>query len=346
MAGISWRRALTPVARIFDRADRAAHSVPSAWEETTRFPGFPWDLRTIILVFPPESPFRYLNLNLLLGFTGAPFDRPDRFHGPSPLDALDVQFCLEGRERAVTSKDYHSVARELTYQPDAVQFKLLDRLEFSGQWPSYQLRYRQPEEQLELDLSFESAPDFHWWAYLPGAYYHYTSFGLCRMEWKWGKESGTLELPGLHDHGWGRNLLPLRLPVRVFRYEVLRLPDAAAAISLWTEAPGGFELKNVAVHRSLSGPTRFFPRYQIQVLEWDVFPNYANHPCRVPRRWLGRQQSPSAEFRYEALRASPPRPLIGNGFLSAFDFQGSWTDSPDKKISGEGYVEQLGLLKT
>lgn len=338
----SWlRRALVPAVRRLDRSAIAPNLAPTPEEESTRFPQFPWDLRTLIAVFPPDSPFRFLNLNVLLGMTGIPFDRPDRWRGKDPRDAFDLQLCLEGRERFATYKQYHSISQELSYQPKAVQFHLGERLHLAGAWPNYSIRYRQPEIGLELQARFESWPGFHWWAYFPGMYYHYTSFGDCKMEWKWGEQQGKLDLPALHDHGWGKNLLPLRLPLRLFRYEVLRLPAGGFAISLWTEAPGGFEVKSVGLHRPDRGPSRFMDRYSCQVLEWETLANYAGRPCRVPRRWLGRQQDSRGEFRYEAVRSSEPRPVIGNGFLYAFDFQGEWLGSGEK-VAGEGYVEQLG----
>ena len=220
---LSPRRVLTPFLGLLDRSSRVAHQRPGPSEDGTRFPEFPWDLRTIILLFPPEAPFRFMNLNLLLGLTGAPFDRPEELGALNAGDAVDLQFCLEGRERCVTYKRYHSIARELSYRPAAVEFILGERLRLEGSWPAYRIRYRQPEANLSLTLHFDSQEDFHWWAHAPRLYCHYTSFGRCRMEWQWESEGGALEVPALHDHGWGRNLLPLGVPLRTFRYEVLQL---------------------------------------------------------------------------------------------------------------------------
>jgi hypothetical protein len=64
---LSPRRALLPILGLLDRSSRAAHERPDPAQDGTRFPEFSWDLRTLILVFPPEAPFRFLNLNLLLG---------------------------------------------------------------------------------------------------------------------------------------------------------------------------------------------------------------------------------------------------------------------------------------
>ena len=145
---LSPRRVLTPFLGLLDRSSRVAHQRPSPSEDGTRFPGFPWDLRTVILLFPPEAPFRFLNLNLLLGLTGAPFDRPEELGALNAGDAVDLQFCLEGRERCVTYKRYHSIARELSYRPAAVEFVLGERLRMEGSWPTYRIRYRQPEADL------------------------------------------------------------------------------------------------------------------------------------------------------------------------------------------------------
>lgn len=336
------RRILIPIIDLLDRSAAAPHDQPSLREEGTRFPEFPWDLRTIIIVFPPEAPFLFLNLNVLLGITGLPFDQIEQWNGSDPKDAFDLQFCLEGRSRYATYKQYHSVARELCYRPDDVYFQLGDRLHFEGRWPKYRIRYSQPENNLDLSIELDSWEGFHWWAYAPGIYCHYTSFAHCRMEWQWNGEKGTTALPALHDHGWGKNLLPLRVPLKVFRYEVLLLPEGGFAISLWSEGPFGMELKNVGLLRWSPYQSRFMERYECQVLEWDQFDNYAGQPCRVPRRWLGRLRSNGDEFSYEARRKTEPRPVLGEGFLYGFDYQGQWSGSPNEKIEGEGYVEQLG----
>jgi hypothetical protein len=329
---------------LVDRSATAPHEKPLPAEEGTRFPEFPWDLRTIIMVFPPDAPFRFLNLNTLLGLTGVPFDQVERLGGLDAKDAFDLQFCLEGRERHAVYKQYHSIDKELEYKTEAVRFKLPERLFFEGAWPSYQIQYRQPEEDLSLSIKFDSRDDFHWWAYVPGVYCHYTSFCDCAVEWQWSGKSGTIETLALHDHGWGRNLLPIRLPVNVFRYEVMRLPEAGSAISLWTEGPLGMELKNVGLLRPDQKPGWPMERYECEVLEWEAFDNYAGKTCRVPRRWLGRQKGDGREFSYEAERATEPRPIIGNGFIYGFDYQGELTGTAGGKIEGEGYVEQLGLL--
>jgi len=88
-------------------------------------------------------------------------------------------------------------------------------------------------------MELNSLPEFHWWAYFQRLYPHYTSFCDCHFEWEWNGAGGTMDIPALHDHGWGRNMLPLRLPLNVFRHEVLRLPEGDFVVSLWTEGPDG-----------------------------------------------------------------------------------------------------------
>jgi hypothetical protein len=344
MARFSPRRILVPVIGLLDRSGKAPHVKPLPDQETTRFPEFPWDLRTIIIVFPKNAPFRFLNLNVLLGLTGVPFDRVEELGAIRGRDAFDLQFCLGGREREAFYKKYHSIGKELEYRPGEVFFKLGDRLEFEGSWPEYRISYRQPEEDLELFLTLDSWDDFHWWARFPGLYCHYTSFAGAKVEWRWGQDSGTVETTALHDHGWGRNLLPLRLPVGVFRYEVLGLPGVGYAVSLWTEAPLGFEIKNAALFRPDREPSRTMKHYECEVMEWDAFENYAGKNCRVPMRWLGRQKGAGEEFSYEARRTTEPRPIIGNGFIYGFDYRGELSGNSTEKYEGEGYVEQMGMV--
>jgi len=343
------RRALLPILGLLDRSSKAAHQRPDPADDGTRFPEFPWDLRTLILLFPPEAPFRFLNLNLLLGLTGAPFDRPDQLGDLDASDAFDLQFCLEGRKRSATYKRYHSIARELSYRPAAVEFLLGKKLCFEGSWPAYRIRFRQPEAELSLTLHFDAQEDFHWWACAPRFYCHYTSFGRCRMDWQWESEKGALEVPALHDHGWGRNLLPLGAPLRSFRYEVLQVRSAAEnangfAISLWTEGPLGMVLKQSGVLRWDQGPSRTMNRCERRVLEWETFDNYAGRPCRVPRRWLARQIGSGAELEYEAQRSTPPRAVLGNGFLYGFDYRGILSGPATQEFEGEGYAEQMGAF--
>ena len=158
-----------------------------------------------------------------------------------------------------------------------------------------------------------------------------------------------LKVPALHDHGWGRNLLPLRVPLEVFRYEVLRVPIGAGetdgcAISLRTEGPLGITLKQSGLLRRQQERSRIVTRYECRVLEWETFENYAGNACRVPRRWLGRQIGDGAEFEYEAERSTEPRAVLGNGFLAGFDYQGVWRGTKEERLEGEGYSEQLGLI--
>ena len=245
----AFRRALLPFLSLLDRSATAPNEHPSPDEERTRFPEFPWDLRTIIMVFPEDAPFRYLNLNTVLGLTGLPFDSLEHWCGSDPKDAFDLQFCLDGTNGCAAYKRYHSIGSELEVRPDDLFLKLGERLLLQGQWPQYSLRYTQPEINLELSLDLYAWSGFHWWALAPGIYCHYTTFCDCRLQWRWKGDTGQLEGPALLDHGWGKNILPLRVPLRVFRYEVMRFPKGAFAISLWTEGPGKLELKNVGLIR-------------------------------------------------------------------------------------------------
>jgi hypothetical protein len=343
------RSALLPIIGLLDRSSKAPCDRPDVAHEGTRFPAFPWDLRTIILLFPPEAPLRFANLNLLLGLTGVSFDRPEQLGDLDPKDVFDLQFCLEGRKRCASYKRYHSIGDELSYRPGSVDFRFGERLHFEGSWPAYRIRYRQPEEQLSLALHFDSAADLHWWVKAPRIYCHYTSFGTCRTEWQWGPEGGSLEVPALHDHGWGRNLLPVRVPLEVFRYEVLRVPSGSEradglALSLWTEGPFKMKLKQCGVLRRDLERSQIATRYECEVLEWETFGNHAGAACRVPRRWLGRQEGGGTAFEYEAQRSTEPRAVLGNGFLCGFDYRGRWRTAAEEELEGTGYAEQLGLL--
>jgi hypothetical protein len=338
-----------PIVGLLDRSSKAACGRPDAAEDGTRFPAFPWDLRTIILLFPPEAPLRFVNLNQLLGLTGVPFDRPERLGDLDPKDVFDLQFCLEGKKRCASYKRYHSITGELSYRPGTVDFRFGERLHFEGSWPAYRIRYRQPEEQLSLSLHLDSSTDLHWWARAPRFYCHYTNFARCRMEWQWGPESGVLEVPALHDHGWGKNVLPLRVPLEIFRYEVLGLPSGSEktdgfSLSLWTEGPFGMKLKQSGVLRRDPECSQIVTRYECQVLEWETFDNYAGAACRVPRRWLGRQVGRGTAFEYEAQRSTEPRAVLGNGFLCGFDYRGTWKGPTEEELEGTGYAEQLGLI--
>jgi hypothetical protein len=347
MAPFRFSRVLAPVISLLDRSSTEPKKRPTTDQERTRFPEFPWDLRTLILLFPQDAPFRFLNLNVTLGLTGVPFDQVKNWVGADPKEAFDLQFCLEGKDSVATYKKYHTVSRDLSFRTDTVSFKLGEQLLFEGRWPEYRVRYRQPEEDLDISMQLDSWPGFHWWAYSPRIYCHYTSFCDCRLEWRWKGSDGALSVPALHDHGWGRNLLPLRTPLSVFRYEVLRLPGGDFALSLWTEGPGGLELKNVGLIRWGREPALFMKHYECEVLDWEVFDNYAGHPCAVPRRWVGTQRGEASEFVYEAERTSEPRNIFGGGFLYGFHYKGRMTGArmPSEMVEGSGYVEHLGFAK-
>ena len=338
------KKVLVPLIGLLDKSNKVRNKRPTPHEESTRFPKIPWDLRTIIIIFPPDSPFKYLNLNVLLGLTGVPFDQIEKWAGAGPKDAFDLQFALEGRNRFAAYKKYHSIRKELTYKENAVYFKLGRRLFFQGMWPEYRIIYRQPEANLEISMELNSWPQIQWWAYFPGLYWHYTSFCDCHLEWKWHGDSGSMDVIALHDHGWGKTLLPIRTPLKVFRYEVLRLSDGAFGISLWTEGPFGIKLKTVGLLRWDHQPVIFMKRYDCRVLDWEIYENYAGQPCRVPRRWIGRQTGVCGEFQYEAERNSEPRAVLGEGFLYGVNFSGQLSGQGIRsgKTEGQGYVEQLG----
>ncbi|RJP22894.1 MAG: hypothetical protein C4520_07675 [Candidatus Abyssobacteria bacterium SURF_5] len=348
MAPLRFHRVLAPAIRLLDRSSGEPNAQPTVDQERTRFPEFPWDLRTLIMLFPQDAPFRFLNLNVTLGLTGTLFDQAKNWAGSAPKEAFDLQFCLESKDTAATYKRYHSISRELSYQtPRGVSFKLGEKLLFEGQWPKYHIQYTQPEDDLTLSMQLDSWPGFHWWVYSPRIYCHYTSFCDCRLEWRWREASGALSVPALHDHGWGKNLLPMRTPLRVFRYEVLRLPESGFALSLWTEGPAGLELKNMGLIRRRTEPPLIMKHYECKVLAWEVFDNYAKQPCRVPKRWIGTQRGENSEFTYEAERSSEPRAIFGEGFLYAFSYKGRQTGArlPSQTVEGSGYAEHLGFTR-
>jgi len=335
--------------RALDRLDggvRFEDGRPSLHEDTTRYPAQSWDLRTFIALFPRESPLRYLNLNVTLGLTGTAFDQTRRRSRRAARDAFDLQLCLEGRGRHATEKSCLSVGRDVKYAPDGIDLRVGDRVELEGAWPSYRVRYSLPSEELELSLDLDAWPGVLWWARLPRGYCHYTTFCTAQVKWRWGDEGASVRLPAIHDHGWGGTLLPMRAPLRLFRYEVLRLPGDGHALALRTTGSAGQELRRAAVVRRGAEPAAEVARLSERVLEWDVFSNFEGRPRRVPRRWTGRIECSQGELAYEAVRATEPRAVLGDGFLYGFDYEARWMDAPGEAFEGEGYAEQLGTAWT
>jgi hypothetical protein len=334
---------------MLDRLDggaRACAAPPTDREDGIRFPGAAWDLRTIIVVFGPDAPFRFLNLNPTLGLTGLPFDRSPRSNSGDPRDVFDLQLCLEGRDGAAIYKRRHGVAGEVAYTPGAVRLSLGDRLRFEGRWPRYEVRFCDPEQELEIDLALEASGALQRWAQLPRVYAHYTMFGRCRLRWRWRGASGELETAALHDHGYGLRPPALGDPLRSFRYDVLRLRDEGAAIGLWTEGPRGVTLRNAGVVARASELMQ--ASFACRVEACDAFVDHAGRPRRVPRVWSARLEGRDGALSYRATRATEPRPVLGDGFLYAFDYQGEATGrfaesgARARSIEGEGYVEQMG----
>jgi len=341
------KRSVSPVLDRLDGRWRASARGPTPHEDGTRHPASAWDLRTLIAVPPAGAPFRYLNLNLTLGRTGTAFDRDVPARGAEPRDVLDLQFCLEGLRGAATEKRLGSVRRDLLYTPGTVALQMGERLEIRGAWPRTRIAYRQPEAALELEMAIEAWPGLAWWTRLPGAYCHYTSFGTADLRWQWGSEGGRLELPVLHDHGWGRRMPAFGAPLRRFRYEVLRLEGDAHLLSLYTEGPAGVELRSATILRRSAEEPPLAGGHTREVLEWETFENHAGRACRVPRRWWAKRTGGAGELRYEAVRATEPRPVLGDGFLYAFDYsletRGGGGPAGSRRIEGQGYAEQLGV---
>jgi hypothetical protein len=336
---------------MLDRLDggaRACAAPPTDREDGIRYPGAAWDLRTIIAVFGPDAPFRFLNLNPTLGLTGLPFDRAPRTRSGDPRDVFDLQLCLEGREGAAIYKRQHAVRGEVAFMPGEVRLSLGDRLRFEGRWPRYEVRFRDAEQDLELDLELEAEGAFQRWASLPRIYSHYTMFGRGRLRWRWRGASGELETTVLHDHGFGVRPPALGDPLRSFRYEVLRLADRGTAIGLWTEGPGGVTLRNAGVVARAGELVQ--TSFACRVEASDAFVDHAGRGRRVPRVWSGRLEADGGTLSYRATRATEPRAVLGDGFLYAFDYEGeatgrlaaAGTGSGTRVIRGEGYAEQMG----
>jgi hypothetical protein len=330
-------RALGPLIARVDGGARAAPP-PTPAEDGTQFPRAQWDLRTLIAVFGPDAPLRFLSLTTTLGLTGLPFDQGQSWSG-APDAAFDVQLCLEGRGKTAGYKRYHRVGSELESTAGAVHLHLGERLRIDGAWPHYRIEWRQAEEELSLDIAIETHGDVQRWAWAPRYFCHYTSFGDCQLSWRWRGDSGELSTPALLDHGWGRRA-PLASALGLFRYEVLRLPGDDLAIGLWTEGPAGLRLRDVGVmHR---GGNTLQTGYSCRVEELDRFANYADESRHVPRRWRAELSGPDGTLRYSATRASAPQPVLGDGFVCAFDYEAEGTGAWSGRFSGEGYVEQLG----
>ena len=168
-----------------DHAERApTDSLPPS-VDGTRYPGMAWDLRTLIAVFPPEAPLRFLNLNTTLGRIGTGFDTPGRDTGRSAKAAFDLQMCLEGRGWATTYKEEHGIGDEVRSKAGAVDLDLPGRLRIVGAWPDYTVEYRQPEADLELDVRLTARPGVQWWAALDAAYTRWRLFPDARAGCAW-----------------------------------------------------------------------------------------------------------------------------------------------------------------
>jgi len=345
MRRTAYRRLLAPLRRALDRFETAPCERPTPEQEGVFLPSHCWDLGTLIAVFPEGGPLRFLDLNWVLGLTGTTFDRSQTRHRARARDVLDLQLCLEGAPGVAIHKGSHSVSRDAVYVPGQPGVEIADRLRLTGRWPDYELRCREPKAELELGVRFSAWPGIHWWACAPGVYSHYSNFGSCELTWRWGDHSGTLEVPALLEHAWGNHLLPLRVPLGAFRYEVLGLPDAGLGISLWVDTPGGLELASAAVQRRGRDMQKRVGRYRCEVLEWERFYNHAGETRRLPRRWRGVQLLGGSALVYEAQRITPPRTIMGDGCVHAFAWQGEGSALSERYAEGIGYVEQMGRLR-
>ncbi len=302
--------------------------------ENTRFGPLPWDLRTFIAVMPPEAPFRFLNLNWVLGRSGMGFDQVTDRSRRRAREVVDLQCCLELADRAVTHKGERPISTT-SWSNATAEVSIGDSLKVTGSRPSYRIVYRQPEADLELDIELDCLPGLMHWVRLQGIYCHYTTFVSATIRGL----GAPITTPALLDHGWGRHALPLRIPTGWFRYEVLRLPDDILAIALRVEAPGGFEVVTAAaLYAGPNQPLRAGTT-RSEVLEWQPFTNFAGEPRRLPARWRNTLDFGNSVFSYTSTAAGTPHTVLGDGFLQAVQWQGKHRGLA---TSGAGYVEQLG----
>ncbi len=309
----------------------------------TRFGRYPWDLRTLIAVAPCGAPLRFLNLNWVLGRTGTRFDQsPDRSRAAARRVA-DLQFCLESPAGALSWKREYGLD-QVEYEEGHVALSIGERLQVRGAWPRYDISYAQPEAELKLDVCFEAWPHPMRWVRLPGLYCHQTVFGTASIRSTRAGETQQLELPALLDHGWGRSLLPLRAPMRSFRYEVLHLPEGGQLLALGVRGPLGARVVARAVHRISRDARARLGRVRWEILESSVTPNHAGAPRHQPSRWRATLDFGDTTFTYEAEADSPPRAVLGDGFLQSF----SWrrVDARGPGTAGRGYAEQLGRMRS
>lgn len=339
------------IAGLIDSSATEQSLRPTPYEDTTRYPSKQWDLRTLIIVFPQSSRFRYLNLNTTLGLMGVPvIDRPDNLGSIHPSDAFDLQFCLEAGERAATYKDTFSVSEsmELSSQDEgAFKLALDDRLNISGAWPDYEISYMQPEEELEISIKLKAAENFRRWAHVPSAYCHYTTFCSYRGSISWAGKKDNVSGVCLLDHGYGRRVPAfmgrISKPVSLFRYEVLQFGEKGHVICLDTAAIFKMPIRRTGLVSTAPGsPISHMGEYSEDILSWLETENAVGDLKSIPDVWRGKLEGSQGRFEFEAHRATDPRPVIGPGFTYGFDYEAKWSprDGEEQNVSGRGYVEE------
>lgn len=338
------------MANILDRSAQKISEYPTSIEDLARFPECDWELRTIIIIFPPSSPFHFLNLNLTQGLTGFPvWDLPSLYGESDPKKGMDIQFALQYKDGETVSYKNYVFPDRKTEQPNNPLFHYPGRVELSGKWPDYTLKYHQEEAELTVDLKLTTLPYLTWWASSYGhLYHHYTSYAEYKGTITHGEIEESIKGSLLFDHAWGNHFLngwfKQPFPLSLFWYEVLSLKAGEYSIALQLNGTKGIPIRQDGNLRLKANHQNIrLPQQQITIDQWKPCQNILDQRIDYPAAWQTELSDGDNYLSYKAEALNTPAPVMGEGVILGFKYRGKRGSSSQssKSIQGYGYLEYV-----
>lgn len=255
-------RAINPAAARLLRAnapDEAPLPDPPLFRPTTgrRRSGFAH--YNVVIPQLPE-PHRFFACMVMIGQSGARvFDADHALAGGSPRDTATV--ACGTAATAPDRYDSYSVSNDCDLRADGSQLRFGEGLEISGLFPSYRVKVRQPDLQVDLELT--CTDEITWFARGP-IYDHIGLPARCTGEIGWGGDTQPVSGLCSFEHAQGMSTaalidrpLPaaLKLPCDLFVYQVLQL-DADRLLLLTQVLVAGRPMIATAYLKELGGEQR------------------------------------------------------------------------------------------